>query len=88
MLELPVNKYHSGSGYNVQDLKKPKLIVVEGKVIPLSHFFSSFRHLVNDHICTLEEDGKVKEEGLIYKKTEGRGAINWTVFELPEVTML
>lgn len=43
---------------------------------------------MDGHICALEEDGEVEEEGLIYRKIEGRGATNWTMFELPEVTML
>lgn len=63
-------------------------MAVKGKMLPLSDFFSSLGHLIDGHIFSMGEDDKVEEEGLIYKKTEGRGATNWTMLELPEVTML
>lgn len=44
-------------------------------------------HLVDKHICALEEVDEAEDAGLIFKKTEGRGVTNWTVLELPEVIM-
>lgn len=88
MLELPLNKDRYGFGFSSHDLKKPTSMAIEGQVLPLSDCFSSIRHLVNGHICALEEDDEVEEEGLIYQRTEGRRATSWIVLELPEVTML
>lgn len=62
-------------------------IVVKGQVFLLSDFFSSVGHLVDGHICVVEEDDEVEEGRLIFKKTEGRGASNWIVLELPKVTV-
>lgn len=87
ILELLNNKDRFGLGYNSQNLKKPTPIAEKGKVLPLSEYFPSVWHLVDDHICASEED--VEEEGgLVFKKTEGRGATKWTVLEVPEVTMI
>lgn len=84
MLKLSITKDRSVLGNNFQDLKKQTPIAEEGKMLPLSYSFSSVEHLVDGHIFALEEDGIVEEEGLIYKKIEGSGSTNWTVFEIPE----
>lgn len=71
ILELPVNKDHTGLRYNSQNLRKQSPIVVEGQMPPFSDFFSSVRHLRDDHVYVMEEDGIDEEEGLVYKKIEG-----------------
>lgn len=76
MLELSVNKDHDGLGYNSQNLKKQTPIAIEGQVLPLLDFFSSARYLLNGYIYALEEDGIDEEEGVVYKKDEGRGLTN------------
>lgn len=47
---------------------------------PLSEIFASVRHLIDDQICAMEEEGVsvVVEEELVYKKIEGRELTNWT----------
>lgn len=77
-------------GYNSQNLKKQVPKVVEGRVLPLSDFFSSVRHLVDGQIRALGEEGVtiVVEEGLVYKKVEGLELANLTATEIPEVTLL
>lgn len=57
-------------------------------MLPLSYYLSSVRHFIDGHVYVLEEDDEVEGGGLIYPKTEGRGANNWIVLEVPEVTML
>lgn len=74
MLELPINKDNYGLGYNSQDLKKTTLMAVNGQVPPLSDFFSRTGHLVDGHICSLEEEDEVEEEVLIYNNIKGRGS--------------
>lgn len=60
-----------------------------GTSAPIARFlFESARHLMDSHICALEEDGVTEERGLVYKKVEGQELTNWTAFELPEVTMV
>lgn len=90
VLNLPTNKDCAGLGYNSQNLKKQVPKVVEGCVLPLSDFFESARHLVDGHICALEEEGFgiTMEEGLVYKKIEGHELTNWTATEISEVTLL
>lgn len=88
MLEIPLNKDRAGLGYNSQNLKKRAPIAVKGKILPLSEFFSSDRHLVDGQICVMEEDIAVEKGGLVYRKAEDQELTNWTIFELLEVTML
>lgn len=54
-------------------------MAIKGQVLPLSNLFSSAKHLIDGYISALKEDDNVEEEGLIYQKTEGRGANNLTV---------
>lgn len=87
MLEIPHNKDHLGLGYNFQNLKKPAPIALKGSVLPLSEYFSSVSHLVDDHVCALEEDEE-KDFELIFLKTEERGATKWTMMKVPEVILI
>lgn len=63
-------------------------IAEKGQVLPLSDYFSSVKHLINGNVCTLEADDETEDARLTFKKTGGRGATNWTVLELPEVSMM
>lgn len=56
MLGLPNNKDHLELGYNSQNLKKMPPIAKEGQVLPLLEYFSSVSHLVDGHVCALEEE--------------------------------
>lgn len=87
MLELPANKDRTGLGYNTQNLKKLALIVIKGPMLSLSEYFSSTGYLDDDRICVAEED-KEEDAGLIFTKTDGKGATKWTEIEIPEVTLI
>lgn len=87
MFELPANKYRIGLGYNSQNLKKPASIATRGLMLPLSENFSSAGYLDDNHICSVEED-EAEDAGLIFIKSEGKGATKWTEIEIPKVTLI
>lgn len=92
VLELSVNKDHSGLGYYSQQTTVTKTMpnIVEGQVLPLPDIFTSVRHLMDGKISVVEEkeDDVVDEVGLVYQKLEGQELANWTSIEIPEVTMI
>ena len=87
MLELPANKDRTGLGYNSQNLKKPAPIATRGSVLPLSKNFSSAGYLDDNRICAVEEEEE-ENVGLIFTKTDGKGATKWTEIETPKVTLI
>lgn len=56
-------------------------------MLPLSEYFSSANHLVDNHVYDLEED-KEEDAELIFIKTKGRSVTKWTMMEVLEVTMI
>lgn len=83
-MSYPNNKDRLGLGYNSQNLKKLAPIATKGLVLPLSEYFSSVSHLVDEHVCLLEEE----DVRLIFSKIEGRVATKWTIMKVPEVRMI
>lgn len=61
----------------------------EEQVLPLPDNFTSIGHLVDGKISVVEEeeDCVADEVGLVYQKLEGQERANWTLAEIPEVTM-
>ena len=51
-----------------------------------SEYFSSVGYLIDYHGCAVEED--VDDAGLVFTRTDERGATKWTEIEIPEVTMI
>lgn len=55
-------------------------------MLPLSENFSSVGYLDDNRICDVEE-AKEEDVGLIFTKTDGKGATKWTEIEIPKVTL-
>jgi hypothetical protein len=55
-------------------------------VLPLSKNFSSAGYLDDNRICAKEEEEE--NIGLIFTKTDGKGATKWTEIEIPKVTLI
>ncbi|KAI5416319.1 hypothetical protein KIW84_041393 [Lathyrus oleraceus] len=53
----------------------------------LSENFSSVGYLDDNRICVVEEDEE-EDVGLIFTKTDGKGATKWTEIEIPKVTLI
>ncbi|XP_050890983.1 uncharacterized protein LOC127096461 [Lathyrus oleraceus] len=87
LLELPANKDRTGFGYNSQNLKKPAPIATKGSMLLLSENFSSAGSLDDNRICAMEEEEE-EDVGLIFTKTDGKGATKWTEIEIPKVTLI
>lgn len=84
MLDLPMNKVHSGLGYHSQPPNVKKIPnAMEGQVLLLPE------DLGDGKICAMEveEDGKVENVGLVYQRLEGQELTKWTSTKIPEVTM-